>query len=128
MIAVNGLGFTTVLEIRLDFKLAVPCTSVEAAPATPEPLPPPQGLPDPVDEEGQRLWPYIVHYTKRTRFTKLHKRGGCWRRPGYELKEVTFHKTLSDAPFMDFCTDCWPRSAPASGEIYASSSDSSDTP
>ena len=71
------------------------------------------GLPQmAVTSEASDL-PYLVHYTAKTRFTRLHKRGGCHRRPGRELKEVTWHATLSEAPYMAWCSDCWPSGVPA---------------
>ena len=82
-------------------------------------------LPAPVDLEASKDFPYYVHYTKKTRFSKLHKRGGCWRRPGRELKEVTYHEKLSDAPYMDYCSDCWPRSAPGLEDRSTTASSSS---
>ena len=41
---------------------------------------------------------YLVQITDKRRFTRLHKRGGCWRRVGRELKSVQYYDRLEDHP------------------------------
>ena len=52
---------------------------------------------------------YLVHVTDKRRFTRLHKRGGCWRKLGRELKIVQYYDRIEDAPVMAFCEQCWPK-------------------
>ena len=100
----------TLLKMRMEFQLAASVDTL-APHVVPEV---PVDLPQMIDLENETKLPYIVHYTPKTRFSRLHRAGGCRRRPGRELREVTFHATISEAPFMDYCTDCWPSTAPVS--------------
>ena len=99
--------------------------AVHVAPPTPCAPVPPVDLPASVDFEAETLLPFLVHWSTKTRFSRLHRRDGCWRRPGRELKEVTYYASISDAPFMDWCKDCWPNSVPVA-DAPGRLSDSSD--
>ena len=119
---------------RVELLSAYMCMPLNAVPLDLHSLPSPPtpeavvALPIMQVEKDDSLLPYVVHYTAKTRFTRLHKKGGCWRRPGHELKEVSYHATLSEAPYMSWCTDCWPSGVPAASAAAAEGTGSDSGP
>ena len=110
-------------EGYLGLCLIVPDSRPVPAPMTEADMESATDLPKTIDLESETKLPFLVHYTAKTRFTRLHRVGGCKRRPGRELKEVTFHATISEAPFMSYCTDCWPTTVPIAESKASSSKD-----
>eukprot|EP00972_Heterocapsa_arctica_P112419 16431631-Heterocapsa_arctica.AAC.1 len=58
-------------------------------------------------EEPAVEGPYIVSYTAKRKFARLHLLRGCWRRPGRDLKCFSTHATLKDVHYDSYCRDCW---------------------
>ena len=68
--------------------------------------------------------PYLINFTSKHKFARLHLIGGCYRRPGFELKDCAYHEDLAGVSYDMKCKDCF-RGAPASEA--SSSSESSST-
>ena len=111
------------LKVYLDFTSILPDARPVPAPIPEDAMDTVTDLPQMIDLEDETRLPFLVHYTAKTRFSRLHRVGGCRRRPGRELKEVTYHATISEAPYMAYCTDCWPNTVPIAESKASSSKD-----
>ena len=57
------------------------------------------------DEELQ-MPKYILSYTKKKKICRIHVQGGCWRKPGVDLKDYELVYDLEDLPeTTPFCKD-----------------------
>jgi hypothetical protein len=52
---------------------------------------------------------YILSYTRRRKCTMLHKvLGGCYRKPGREIRDYDYLDELEGGEDIPLCKDCWP--------------------
>jgi hypothetical protein len=59
--------------------------------------------------EGFPVPRYIISYTRRRKCTKLHKvMGGCYRKPGREIRDYDYVNELEGGENVPLCKDCWP--------------------
>ena len=50
---------------------------------------------------------YYLSYTAKKKVCTLHITGGCWRRPGRDIKTYTFHQDIDGPSYAKACKDCW---------------------
>ena len=60
-----------------------------------------------VVDEGLEEYFFIVSYPRRGHHITLHKRDGCYRRPGRELRNVSYHTTVTDSDYTSKCRGCF---------------------
>ena len=79
------------------------------------------------EEEQIKLPQYILSYTQKKKLCRIHRKGGCWRKPGVDYKEFEYVYDLEDlASKVPFCKDCTKVEKAASSSDSSSSTDTDD--
>ena len=104
------------LRVLLDYSAARGDTDGVATRATAyetEPLP----IQPRMEDEGAGLdmgdcGKYYLSYTAKKNVCTLHITGGCWRRPGRDIKIYTYHQDIDGLSYARACKDCWGAAGP----------------
>ena len=60
-------------------------------------------------EEHKYVLSHIRGPSGRISRTTLHKAGGCWRKPGKDLKHASFRMSVAENEWGSRCKDCFPQ-------------------
>jgi len=82
----------------------------------------------PEEQTEDRACCYIISYSNKRRFRRLHLNGGCWRRPERDLLDFAYCETVRAGDFDAACKDCWPKGhAPSLSSSGYESEDSNES-